>query len=431
MKKILKTKHCSRISSSYRQEPSTEPSLEGGKQDHGTLGKQLDLFSIDRKTGVGLVLWHPKGTLVRKILRDFLEKEHLRHGYKLVSTPHIARGELWEASGHLEFYRENMYVFERKGEPYVVKPMNCPLHIQIYKSRTRSYRDLPIRYAELGTVYRRERSGTLHGLLRVRGFTQDDAHIFCTPRQVEDEITEILDLTEHILGRLGFSEYKVELSVKDPKQPENYIGSNEDWESAQEILAKALERRRMTYRKAVGEAVFYGPKIDLKIVDSIGREWQCSTIQFDFNLPKRFDLTFVGSDGQEHPTLMIHRTLLGSIERFIGIMMEHYAGNLPLWLPPIQVRVMSISKEYNHYAEKIHKALIKQGIRSTLDNSASTLSYKIREAETQKVPYMVICGEAEVKSDELSVRRHTVGDVGRFTFKSFVRLIEEENHRKR
>ncbi len=399
--------------------------------DHRNLGKQLDLFSIDEETGVGLVLWHPKGALVRKILRDFLEEEHLKHRYKLVSTPHIARGELWKTSGHLEYYRENMYVFERNGETYVVKPMNCPFHIQIYKAQPRSYRDLPIRYAELGTVYRLERSGTLHGLLRVRGFTQDDAHIFCAREQLEEEISGILDLVESILGTLGFSEYRVELSLRDPKQPEKYMGSSEDWDLAQEALAKTLERKRIPYNEALGEAVFYGPKIDVKIVDSLGREWQCSTIQFDFNLPKRFNVTFVGPDGQEHAVVMIHRTLLGSIERFFGIMIEHYGGNLPVWLAPVQVKVLPIGDEYSRYGEETHKKLLNRGIRCELDDSSSTIGYKIREAEIQKVPYMVICGEREVEFDMLSIRRHTVGDLGRFSLESFVYMIEEDVRKKR
>jgi len=398
--------------------------------DHRILGKQLDLFSISEETGVGLVLWHPKGALVRRILRDFFEEEHLRFGYELVSTPHIARGELWKTSGHLEYYRENMYVFERNGETYVVKPMNCPFHVQIYKARPRSYRDLPIRYAELGTVYRLERSGTLHGLLRVRGFTQDDAHVFCTSEQLEEEILGILDLVERILGTLGFSEYRVELSTRDPKQPEKYMGSSEEWDLAQEALANALERRGIAYDKALGEAVFYGPKIDVKIVDSLERAWQCSTIQFDFNLPKRFHVAFVGSDGQEHSVVMIHRTLVGSIERFFGIMLEHYAGNLPVWLAPVQVRVLPISEGCNQYAEEIHKALLNRGIRSELDDSSSTIGYKIWEAEMQKVSYMVICGEKEVESDMLSIRKHTVGDLGRFSLESFVCMIEEDVEKK-
>ncbi|MDH5779487.1 MAG: threonine--tRNA ligase [Candidatus Bathyarchaeota archaeon] len=398
--------------------------------DHRIFGKQLDLFSINEETGVGLVLWHPKGALVRKILRDFLEEKHLKRGYKLVSTPHIARGELWKTSGHLEYYQENMYVFKRDGETYVVKPMNCPFHVQIYKAQPRSYRDLPIRYAELGTVYRLERSGTLHGLLRVRGFTQDDAHIFCAREQLEEEISGILNLTEHILGTLGFSEYRVELSMRDPKQPEKYMGSSEEWDLAQEALAKALKRKGVSYNEAVGEAVFYGPKIDVKIVDSLGREWQCSTIQFDFNLPKRFNVTFVGPDGQEHSVVMIHRTLLGSIERFFGIMLEHYAGNLPVWLAPVQVRVLPISEGCNQYAEEVHKTLLNRGVRSELDDSSSTLGYKIREAEMHKVSYMVICGEKEVESDTLSIRRHNVGDLGRFSLESFLCMIEEDVQKK-
>jgi len=374
-----------------------------------------------------LVLWHPKGALVRRIIRDFWEEEHLRNGYQLVSTPHIARRGLWRTSGHLEYYSENMYLLEKDGESYVVKPMNCPFHIQIYKSKPRSYRELPIRYAEWGTVYRYERSGTLHGLMRVRGFTQDDAHIFCTPEQLEDEILRVMKLTENILNRLGFTEYNVELSTRDPRNPQRYMGSEEEWKWAQEALAKALEKRATPYKVKEGEAAFYGPKIDIKIVDASGREWQCPTIQFDFNLPKRFDMTYMGEDGKDHQPLMIHRVLLGAIERFFGILMEHYEGNFPSWLAPVQVRVMSISDKYESYAEDVHEKLSSHGVRAELDTRASTLSYKIRDAETSKVPYIVVCGRREAETSTISVRRHGGEELGNLTVDELVQMIQEEN----
>jgi len=374
-----------------------------------------------------LVLWHPKGALVRRLIRDFWEEEHLKRGYQLVNTPHIARGELWKTSGHLEYYAENMYTFEKEGEPYVVKPMNCPFHIQIYRSRPRSYRELPIRYAEWGTVYRYERSGTLHGLLRVRGCTQDDAHIFCASDQLEQELPRVLDLTEHILRRLGFTEYKVDLSTRDPEKPGQYMGSEDEWKSSQSILANVLERKSIPYREVLGEAAFYGPKIDIGIVDASGREWQCSTIQLDFNLPRRFDLTYTGSGGEEHRPLMIHRALLGSIERFFGILVEHYRGNFPTWLAPVQVRVLPISDRHNQYAKDIHERLSALGIRSELDDSSSTLSYRIREAETRKIPYMAICGKREAESKTISLRKHGCEELGSLTIREFVKLIRNES----
>lgn len=370
-----------------------------------------------------MVLWHPKGALIRRIIRDFWEEQHLKNGYQLVCTPHIARGELWKTSGHLDYYAENMYVFEKEGETYVVKPMNCPLHIQIYKSRLRSYRELPIRYAEWGTVYRYERSGTLHGLLRVRGFTQDDAHIFCTLQQLHKEILRVLDFARSILKTLGFTEYKVELSTRDPRKPKKYMGSENEWRSAQNALAKALEQKNIPYTEMKGEAVFYGPKIDIKIVDASGREWQCSTIQFDFNLPKRFNLTYIGPDGKEHRPLMIHRTLLGTIERFLGILTEHHKGNLPAWLAPIQVRVLPVSEKSNSYAREVHRKLSDLGIRSELDESSSTISYKIREAEIQKIPYMAICGEREANSNTISIRKHGSGKVESLPVEEFVKIL--------
>ncbi len=391
--------------------------------DHRALGKQLDLFSIGEEIGVGLVLWHPKGAVLRGIIRDFWEEQHLQNGYQLVCTPHIGRGELWKTSGHLDYYAENMYTFEKEEEPYVVKPMNCPFHIQIYKSKPRSYRELPVRYAELGTVYRYERSGTLHGLMRVRGFTQDDAHIFCTSRQLDEEIPRILSLAEHMLKTFGFTEYRVELSTRDPEKTEKYMGSDDAWRSGQEVLAKALKQSDIPFTEIEGEAVFYGPKIDIKIVDAYGREWQCSTIQFDFNLPKRFSLTYKGPDGEKHRPLMIHRALLGAIERFIGILIENYKGNLPTWLAPVQVRVLPISEKYNCYAKKVHQELAAYGIRSELDEGSSTLSYRIREAETQRIPYMAVCGKREIESNTIAVRKHGSKETRLSTVEAFAKTI--------
>ena len=431
-------KQTSKASSSKQLEPSRKPLgnaklLKNKNQsrhqvDHRTLGKQLNLFSINEEIGTGLVLWHPKGALVRKIVRDFWEEQHLKNGYQLVSTPHIARGELWKTSGHLEYYAENMYVFEKEGEPYVVKPMNCPFHIQIYQSKPRSYRELPIRYAEWGTVYRYERSGTLHGLMRVRGFTQDDAHIFCTPQQLDEEIVEVLGFSEYILKSFGFTKYQVELSTGNPKQPEKYMGSEKDWEFAENALTKALKRKSISYTEMKGEAVFYGPKIDIKIVDASGREWQCSTVQFDFNLPKRFNLVYKGLDGKKHRPLMIHRALLGAIERFLGILIEHYEGNFPTWLAPVQVRILPISEKCNKYAKEVHKKLSALGVRSELDPSSSTISYRIREAEIQKVPYMMICGKREAKFNTVSVRKHGGKEIKSSTVEEFVKILQKEEN---
>lgn len=309
----------------------------------------------------------------------------------------------------------------------MVKPMNCPFHIQVYKSKPRSYKDLPIRYAEWGTVYRYERSGTLHGLLRVRGFTQDDAHIFCTREQTEEEIRKILDLTAHILQRFGFHEYHVYLSTRNPEQPEKYMGSEQEWKLAQKVLAKALKKKAIPYREMPGEAVFYGPKIDIYIVDVSGRKWQCSTIQFDFNLPKRFNITYTGTDGEPHEVVMIHRALLGTIERFFAILLEHYKGNLPVWLAPTQVKVLPISNNYVQYAREIRRKLLAHGIRAEVDDSDSTISYKIREAEVQKIPYMAICGKREEKMKKIAVRKHGAGDIGMLTIKELGKNIKKDD----
>ena len=395
--------------------------------DHRTLGQHLDLFSINEDVGIGLVLWHPKGMIVRRIIRNFWEEEHLKNGYRLVCTPHIAQSKLWEISGHLEYYRQNMYVFEKENEPYVVKPMNCPFHIKIYRSKPRSYRELPIRYAEWGTTYRYERSGTLHGLMRVRGFTIDDAHIFCTPDQTEEEIRRTLGLTEHILERFGFQERRVYLSTRNHRRQNRYMGSEQEWTVAEAALAEALETKEISYRKNPGEAVFYGPKIDINVVDAAGREWQCSTIQFDFNLPKRFNITYIESNGKSHRVVMIHRAILGAIERFFAILLESCEGNLPLWLAPVQVRVLPISHKYVEYAECVCRRMLSSGIRVEIDDSDSTISYKIRCAEIQKTPYMVIFGRRELKLKKIAVRKHGEGDLGLLTAEELIKRIEEES----
>jgi threonyl-tRNA synthetase len=395
--------------------------------DHRVIGQQLDLFSISEEVGIGLILWHPKGTIVRNTMRDFWEKEHLKNDYQLVCTPHIARERLWKTSGHLSFYKENMYLFRKDKERYVVKPMNCPFHIQIYKSKPRSYKELPIRYAEWGTVYRYERSGTLQGLLRVRGFTQDDAHIFCTPNEVGDEILKLLSFAERMLQRFGFKEYKAYLSTKDPKQPEKYMGSENEWSNAQNSLAKALQKKGIPYSEIKGEAVFYGPKIDLNIVDAANRQWQCTTIQFDFNLPKRFGMVYVGSDGKEHPVVMIHRALLGAIERFFAILIEHCNGNLPVWLAPTQVEVLPISDHSLEYALMVNARLLACGVRSELDSGTSTISYKIRNAEANKIPYIALCGRREVQTEKIAVRKHGSGNIGSLTIEELTETIDKES----
>ena len=364
--------------------------------------------------------------MIRNLIRDFWEREHLEHGYQLVCTPHIAREELWKTSGHLDYYKEHMYLFEKDSEGYVVKPMNCPFHIQIFKSKPRSYRELPIRYAEWGTVYRYERSGTLHGLMRVRGFTLDDAHIFCTAEQVKEEMPRILDFTRHTLGKFGFSEYRIRLSTRDPQQREKYMGSEENWNLAQNALAEALRAEKMPYTEVSGEAVFYGPKIDIDVVDAAGREWQCTTIQFDFNLPKQFGVTYVGADGNEHEVIMFHRALLGAIERFFAVLIEHTGGNLPTWLAPTQVVVLPLTTEWAEYAEQANRELHAAGLRSELDNSTETISYRIRQAELRKIPYMAVCGKREAESRGLAIRRHGAGKIGSLTVKELVETIEHE-----
>jgi threonyl-tRNA synthetase len=382
---------------------------EAKKRDHRKLGRELDLFSIQDEVGGGLALWHPKGALIRNIIETFWKDEHFKNGYQLVYSPHVAKLNLWERSGHTGFYQENMFTPMPVEEvDYQLKPMNCPFHMMIYNSHIRSYRDLPLRYAELGTVYRFERSGVLHGLMRVRGFTQDDAHIYCMPEQLTGEIARVLDFVTFMLGSFGFTEYDVYLSTR----PEKYVGSIENWDSATESLRQALEQGGVKYKIDPGEGVFYGPKIDIKIRDVLGRSWQCSTIQVDFNLPERFDIKYAGEDGQYHRPITVHRALLGSLERFFGILIEHYAGNFPLWLAPVQAKLLPIGDRHMEYTRSVADALMKQGIRVEIDSRNEKIGFKIREAEVQKIPYMLVIGDKEVEQSVLSVRRKGEGDLG-------------------
>ncbi len=401
---------------------------EARRRDHRTLGPELDLFSIQNETvGAGLVLWHPKGARVRHEIETFWKEEHYKAGYQLVYTPHVGRARLWETSGHLDFYREGMYSpMVVEGQEFYLKPMNCPFHIAIYKTHTRSYRDLPIRYAELGTVYRFERSGVLHGLLRVRGFTQDDAHIICRPDQIEDEVLACLELTLHILGAFGFRDYKVALSVRDPSHKEHYIGSDAMWDRAENSLVRALERKGLPHVRMEGEAVFYGPKIDIHVLDSLKRSWQLTTIQFDFNEPERFDMAFVGDDGQPHRPYMVHRALLGSLERFFGILIEHYGGAFPVWLAPLQAAVLPVTEGEIPYAEGVAEELRKAGIRAEAwTRERKTLRWLIREAQLQKVPYMLVCGAREAAAGVVALRLRTGEDLGPQPVSAVVARIQE------
>jgi threonyl-tRNA synthetase len=396
-------------------------------RDHRVLGRQLDLFSIQEVAGAGLIFWHPKGGLIRKTMEDWMREECIRRGYLLVFTPHIMRRELWKISGHEGYYSENMYPpMELDDAEYRLKPMNCPGHILIYKSSPRSYRDLPLRYAELGNVYRYERSGTMHGLLRVRGFTQDDAHIFCTPGQIEDEVVACIDFAQSVLNTFGFKEFKVELSTWDPAKPKDYTGSAENWQSATDSLRHALERRAIPYRTIPGEAAFYGPKIDIKLVDVLGRLWQLSTVQFDFNLPARFELEYKGEDGELHQPVMVHRALFGSVERFFGVLIEHYAGAFPFWLAPVQVGLVPISSEKHlAYAESVKATLEAAGLRVELDARNEKMNAKIRDFGLQKVPFILILGDKEATTNSVSVRTRGKGDQGSVALDEFVRRAQK------
>lgn len=399
---------------------------EAKKRDHRRLGKELGLFSIQEEAGPGLVFWHPKGSVVRKEIEDFLSDELLRQGYQLVYTPHVARLDLWRTSGHLNFYRENMYTAVRlEDAEYQLRPMNCPFHILIYKDTRRSYRELPMRLAEFGTVYRYERSGVMHGLMRVRGFTQDDAHIFATPETVEAEVGACVDFAMLVLRTFGFDQYEVDLSTWDPADPVKYSGEASQWEMAERSLESALRSRGTAFRRMVGEAAFYGPKIDIKLVDAIGRPWQLTTVQFDFFLPGRFGLEYVGPDGQPHQPLMVHRALLGSIERFFGVLIEHYTGAFPVWLAPVQAVVLPISEKHLEYARQVSDALSAAKIRGQLDDRNEKLNARIRDAQLQKVPFMLVVGDREARGRGVAVRRRDTGDAGFQPLAEFIPWLRE------
>ena len=396
---------------------------EAKKRDHRKLGRELGLFTISDQVGPGLILWQPKGALLRRIIEDYWKEEHYIHDYELLYTPHIARLDLWQTSGHLDFYSENMYSSMAIDEvQYQLKPMNCPFHISIYKSQMRSYREFPLRWCELGTVYRYERTGVLHGLLRVRGFTQDDAHIFCRPDQLEEEIFNILDLNLKILETFGFDQYDIYLSTR----PDKYVGSEEHWQKATDALKQALEKRGLAYQIDPGEGVFYGPKIDIKIKDVLGRSWQCSTIQVDFNLPERFEVSYIGDDGKEHQPIMIHRALMGSLERFIGVLIENYAGAFPVWLAPVQARIMNITDEQHDYCVNVYQELRRSGVRIEKDLRNEKLNYKIREAQLAKIPYMLVIGDREAESGTVTVRERSGKNLPPMSAKDFAAKIKDE-----
>ncbi|TRZ92766.1 MAG: threonine--tRNA ligase [Dehalococcoidia bacterium] len=394
---------------------------EAGKRDHRKLGKELDLFSLHEEAGPGLVHWHPKGALVRQIIEDFWKEEHRKRGYDIVYTPHIAKVDLWKTSGHWDFYRENLYSpMDIEGQEYIIKPMNCLGHILIYKTQLRSYRSLPLRYAELGTVYRYERSGVLHGLARVRGFTQDDAHIFCRPDQLEAEVTEVVQLARFMMHTFGFGNYELLLSTR----PEKYAGTIQVWEEATECLRKVLEGLKLDYTIDPGEGVFYGPKIDIKLRDALGRLWQGPTIQVDFNLPQRFGVNYIGDDGSEHQVIMVHRTVLGSMERFMACLIEHYAGAFPVWLSPVQVVIISIADRHLDYAHQLAIELRNNGIRVQVDERSERMNLKIREAQLGKVPYMLVIGDKELAASTVSPRLRNGEDLGSLSLSEFVDRIK-------
>ena len=393
---------------------------EAEKRDHRRLGKELDLFSIQEQYGQGLVLWHPKGGAIRREMEDYLRQELLQRGYGLVFTPHIAKRALWQESGHEENYGDVMFSpTELEDEQFRLKPMNCPFHIGIYKSAQHSYRDLPLRYAELGTCYRAELSGTLHGLMRVRGFTQDDAHIFCTPETVRSEVISCIHFAFALLSTFGFYNYKIELSVKGSDTTKKYLGSDEQWMQAETVLLEALVDQRLPYERIEGEAAFYGPKVDIKVEDSIGRLWQLTTVQFDFNLPERFKLEYIGEDNKPHRPLMVHRALFGSVERFFGVLIEHYAGAFPMWLAPVQVAVLPITDRINNYAADVAGKLRKVGIRVELNLRSEKVGAKIRDAQLQKVPFMLVLGDREMEQGIVAVRERTAGDIGTMSLEEF------------
>ncbi len=396
---------------------------EAERRDHRTLGRQLGLYSIHDEIGPGLIVWHPKGGVVRSLVEDYWRGLHYRHDYNIVYSPHIGRAQLWQTSGHLSHYRESMYApVEVDEQEYFLKPMNCPFHIMIYRSALRSYRELPLRIAELGTVYRYERSGVLHGLMRVRGFTQDDAHIFCLPEQVESEVGGVLDLTFELLDAFGFTDFSISLSTR----PESYAGELDMWEHATESLRRALEERSLVYDIDDGGGAFYGPKIDIKIKDALGRDWQCTTVQFDFNLPERFDLSFMDADGGRSRPYMVHRAILGSLERFLGVLIEHYAGAFPLWLAPTQAVVIPIADRHQEYADSVKKTLEGRGFRAEVDGRSERMNLKIRNAQMQKVPYMLVVGDREQEEGTVAVRTREGGNLGALPLTELLETLVEE-----
>jgi threonyl-tRNA synthetase len=397
---------------------------EAKRRDHRLLGQELDLFSTNEDVGAGLILWHPKGGLVRKIAEDYVRHQHELGGYDFVYTPHIGKAKLWQTSGHLDWYQDSMYApLDIEGQEYYLKPMNCPFHVQIYKDQIRSYRELPMRYAEWGTVYRYERSGVLHGLLRVRGFTQDDAHHFCRPDQMPEEIDFVLDFSLRVLKAFGFRDFQAYLSTRNP---DKYAGTPEDWEAPTEALRQALERAEIPYKIDEAEAVFYGPKIDLKITDALGREWQLSTIQFDFILPERFDMTFIGEDGKEHRPYMVHRALMGSMERFMGVLIEHYGGAFPVWLAPTQAVLIPITDRHLDYAFETVQKVKAAGIRAVVDDGSDRMNAKIRKAQKDKIPYMLVIGDKEVESGQVALRRRSGEIPGPMLLADFIALAKQE-----
>ena len=399
---------------------------EAKRRDHRRLGKELDLFSIQEDAGPGLVFWHPKGATIRKEVQDYLERELVDTGYQLVSTPHLARLDLWKTSGHTNFYSENMFTpMELDDATYQLKPMNCPFHVLIYRNTRRSYRELPMRLAEFGTVYRYERSGVMHGLLRVRGFTQDDAHIFATPETIEEEIGACVDIALKILRTFGFEKYEVELSLRDPNSPDETTGEPADWQFAEDTLRKVLKSRKITYKSLEGEAAFYGPKIDIKVVDALGRPWQLSTIQYDFNLPMRFGLEYIGADGRAHRPLMVHRALLGSVERFLGVLIEHYGGNFPVWLAPVQVAVLPVSEKQASYAQQVADRLRQSRFRVHLDERNEKLNARIRDAQLSKIPFTLVVGGREEEGQSVAVRRRGQREVSSQSVEDFVQSLEQ------
>ncbi|HKI51371.1 MAG TPA: threonine--tRNA ligase, partial [Geothermobacteraceae bacterium] len=394
---------------------------EARKRDHRKLGRELDLFSFNEEAGAGLVIWHPKGALLRTLIEDFERREHLRRGYDIVVGPQILKTELWKTSGHYDNYRENMYFTEVDEQSYGVKPMNCLAHMLIYKSKMRSYRDLPLRYFELGTVHRHEKSGVLHGLLRVRGFTQDDAHILCAPEQLDGEIKGVIKFVQDVMAIFGF-EYEMEISTR----PEKSIGSDADWEVATRALMSALEDSGLPFEINEGDGAFYGPKIDIKLKDALDRRWQCATIQCDFTLPERFDLTYVGQDGEKHRPVMVHRVILGAIERFIGVLIEHFAGNFPLWISPVQAVVMNVTDNQSEYVEQVYRQLAEAGVRVKKDLRNEKLGFKIREAQLDKIPYMLIIGDREVESQTVAPRYRDGSNLEAMTVEQFSAFIDDE-----